>query len=918
MGTKKRIYELAKELEMSNHDLVVKAQALGLPVSNHMSALEVEDQARLRRAIEQERRGAVVEKRIGSGIIRRRAKREDEDTTAPGAGNAMASAAAAATAQAEADRLASEAAADASEAAAAAETAGVAEAEGDEQQDAPDQGAEAPTPRVVQPVAAPHQPAQHQPAQHQPAQHQPAQHQPAQHQPTQNQPAQSQPPQYPPSPYPPSPYPPSPYPPSPYQGGQRSGGQRPGGQQRQALPTQPPANPANYPPPPARGQPAMRGQAPHQPPPRGPMPPSAPAAPYKPLDNKKVSTKQELSRRDLYEIKRDLMMGTMRPAKKKKPTKAARKTEITTPKAIKRVLKINESINISELAKQMSVKAGEVIMKLMSMGMMATVNQAIDVDTASLIAHEFGYEVQKVAFEEDTLLEEQVDADGEAVPRPPVVTIMGHVDHGKTSLLDRIRKTRVAEGEAGGITQHIGAYKVKTAHGEVSFLDTPGHEAFTQMRARGAMVTDLVVLVVAADDGVMPQTEEAIRHAKDAEVPIMVAVNKVDKPGADPMRVRQELTKFELLPEAWGGTTIFIDVSAKTGQGVDTLLEMIALQTEVLELRANPNKRATGYVVEAKLEKGRGPVATLLIAEGTLKVGDYVVTGTHHGRVRALLDDLGRPVVNATPSQPVEVLGLDGVPTAGDPFNVVADEKQAKSIAEHRQLKARESQLAKSAKVSLADLDRMIADGDLRELKVIVKADVQGSAEAVTEAMTRLVTAQVKVRVIHSAVGGITESDVMLAAASNAIIVGFNVRPDTKVSAAAEQEKVEIRTYSIIYELVDEVKKAMAGLLAPISRELVLGRAEVRQTFNVPKLGMIAGCSVLTGKITRSALARLLRDNVVVFQGRFASLRRFKDDVREVEKGYECGIGIEGYNDLKPGDFIEAYEIQQIAAELSI
>jgi translation initiation factor IF-2 len=671
------------------------------------------------------------------------------------------------------------------------------------------------------------------------------------------------------------------------------------------------------------------------PPPTVPSPPAGPVAPTQAavtqaavtrpaavaVDDrfkKKVTTKQELSRRDLYEIKRDLMMGTMRPAKKKKPTKAARKTEITTPKAIKRVLKISETITIGDMAKQMSVKASEVIMKLMGLGMMATVNQAIDVETATLVAHEFGWEVQKVAFEEEAFLEEHKDVEEHLETRPPVVTIMGHVDHGKTSLLDRIRKTRVAEGEAGGITQHIGAYKVSTPQGEIVFLDTPGHEAFTAMRARGAMVTDLVVLVVAADDGVMPQTEEAIRHAREAEVPILVAVNKIDKPQADPMRVRQELTKFDLVPEQWGGDTIFVDVSAKTGQGIPQLLEMIALQSEVLELKANPKKRASGAVIEARLEKGRGPVATVLVSEGTLKVGDFIVTGVHHGRVRAMLDDMGRQVAAAPPSIPVEVLGIDGVPTAGETFHVVADEKQAKAIAEHRQLKAREAAVAKTSKVSLADLDRMIAESGLKELKVIVKADVQGSAEAVTDALNRLQSAEVKVKVILTAVGGITESDVNLAAASNAIIVGFNVRPEPRVQAVAEQEKVEIRNYSIIYELVDDVKKAMAGLLAPVQREQILGRAEIRQIFNVPKVGTVAGCAVVSGKVTRTAFVRLLRDSKVVHTGRISSLRRFKDDAREVLQGYECGIGIENYNDLKPGDVLEAYEILEVAPELSI
>jgi translation initiation factor IF-2 len=493
---------------------------------------------------------------------------------------------------------------------------------------------------------------------------------------------------------------------------------------------------------------------------------------------------------------------------------------------------------------------------------------------------------------------------------------MGHVDHGKTSLLDAIRKANVAGGEAGGITQHIGAYKVTSERGDVVFLDTPGHEAFTAMRARGAQMTDIVVLVVAADDGPMPQTIEAINHAKEAKVPIVVAINKIDKPGANPDLIRNKLSEHDLVSEEWGGTTIFVNVSAKTKEGVDKLLEMLSLQAELLELKANPNKGGKGHVVEARLDRARGAISTILVEEGTLHVGDLVVAGEYSGKIRAMLGDKGQTVTDAGPSTPVEVLGLDGVPDAGEVFNVVSDEKAAKALVEHRHEARRKKELAGSGRVSLENILDKIKSGDVKEVKVVLKADVQGSIEAIANALTKLSTDSVGVNVISTGVGGITESDVSLAKASSAIVVGFNVRPAGKAAQMAEQEGVDIKLYQVIYDAIDDVKKAMVGMLAPISREKVMGKAEVRQVFNIPKAGTIAGSFVTEGKITRKALLRLVRDSVVIYTGKVGSLRRFKDDVSEVAQGYECGLSIEGYGDLRQGDVIEAFEVETIAATL--
>lgn len=633
------------------------------------------------------------------------------------------------------------------------------------------------------------------------------------------------------------------------------------------------------------------------------------SAPERPGKKRFVEKRKEevIKRKDILEEKEQL--HKIQPRKKKKEEQVA-------PAPTKRVIKMAEVISVGELAKRMGIKASEIIKRLMDLGIVATINQYIDIDAATLVAGEFGYEVEGTGLQVDDLIGEVEDRPEDLRPRPPVVTVMGHVDHGKTSLLDAIRKTNVTSGEAGGITQHIGAYHVHLEKGDITFLDTPGHEAFTAMRARGARVTDIVVLVVAADDGVMPQTVEAINHARAAKVPIVVAINKIDLPNANPDRVKQALTEYGLVPEEWGGDTIFVEVSAKKGIGIKDLLEYILLQAEVLELKANPNKPAKGVIIESKLERGRGPVATVLVQEGTLMVGDVCVAGVHSGRVRGLINEKGERVKEAGPSIPVEVLGLSGVPEAGDSFNVVKDEAVAKKIVELRLAKQKEKELAKTSKVSLKDLYEKIERGDIKELNVIVKGDVQGSVEAVVEALKKLSTDRVKVQVIHSGIGGVSENDVMLASASNAIIIGFNVRAEVKARNLAEREGVDLRFYSIIYDLVDDVKKAMEGLLEPTYKEEFLGMAEVRQVFNIPKVGVVAGCYVTKGKITRNSNVRIIRDNIVVYDGKVASLKRFKEDVREVASGYECGVAIENYRDIKVGDVIEAYTLEKVATKL--
>jgi translation initiation factor IF-2 len=600
----------------------------------------------------------------------------------------------------------------------------------------------------------------------------------------------------------------------------------------------------------------------------------------------------------------------------KKNKKLQRKFTFEAPSSEEevKIITLPEFLTVKELAEKMKINPTEIIKKLIAQGVMVTVNQQIDFEIASKIAEEYGFLVDKeeVKDELEALFEDTPDKEEDLKPRPPIVTVMGHVDHGKTSLLDAIRKTNVTMKEMGGITQHIGASVVEVNGKKIVFLDTPGHEAFTAMRARGASVTDIVVLVVAADDGVMPQTIEAINHVKAANVPLIVAINKIDLPTANPDRVKTELSELGLVPEEWGGNTICVPVSAKKNIGIDDLLEMILLVAEMEDLKANPNKPARGTVIEAKLEKGKGPVATVIVQNGTLQVGDAVIAGTTYGKVRAMFDDKGKKIKKAGPSMPVEVLGFSEVPEAGDKFVVVENEKKARELAEKRKELQREIELKKKQRVSLEDLFKQIQEGAVKELNVIVKADVQGSVEALKKSLEELSNEEVKIKVIHGAVGAITETDVMLASASNAIIIGFNVRPETNAKALAEKEKVEIKLYRIIYDAIEDIKAAMKGMLEPKYKEVELGRAEVRAVFRIPGVGNVAGCYVLNGKITRNADVRVVRDGIVIYEGKIASLKRFKDDVREVQQGFECGIGIEKFNDIKEGDIIEAYTMEEV------
>ncbi len=590
-----------------------------------------------------------------------------------------------------------------------------------------------------------------------------------------------------------------------------------------------------------------------------------------------------------------------------------RKQQMEKARRLPVSVSIPDEITVGELASRLKITAGDLIKKLFMLGVMANVNQTIDFDTAYLIADEMGAKVTKevVVTIEEKLFDDEADSEESLVTRAPVVCVMGHVDHGKTSLLDAIRHTRVTQGEAGGITQHIGAYSVKANGQNITFLDTPGHEAFTSMRARGAKATDIAILVVAADDGIMPQTDEAINHAKAAEIDIIVAINKMDKPSANPDAIKQALTQYELVPEEWGGDVMCVPVSALTGKGIDELLEDVLLIAEVKEYKANPNRHAKGVVIEAKLDKGRGPVATVLVQNGTLKIGDTVIAGTAVGRVKAMIGDTGKPVKTAGPSVPVEIDGLSEVPTAGDEFNAVENERMARELAEQRKAKIRDDMFKANAKVNLEALFDSINDG-VKELNVIVKADVQGSAEAVKNSLVKLSNEEVKVSVIHSAAGGIVESDVMLAAASNAIIVGFNVRPDKQALDSAEKQKVDIRTYRVIYDCIEEITAAMKGMLAPTFKESLLGHAEVRQAIRVPSVGIIAGCYITDGKVTRNCQMRILRDSVLLCEDKLASLRRFKDDVKEVNEGYECGVGIEHFNDIREGDILEFFEMVEV------
>ena len=640
----------------------------------------------------------------------------------------------------------------------------------------------------------------------------------------------------------------------------------------------------------------------------------------------KEGPRRKLRRKIAFKLERGLMeegaelvdtermyLPQRKPSAKKRP---GQKPVITIPKPEKRVIKMGEKIEVNELAKRMGVKAEAVLAKLNELGHPADIYDELDYETTALVAPEFGYEVQQEIFDEAKIIEfPRKKEEKKLAPRPPVVTVMGHVDHGKTTLLDYIRKTKVAEKEPGQITQSIGASVVEGPSGTIVFIDTPGHSAFTQMRARGAQVTDIVVLVVAADDGVMPQTIEAINHAKAAEVPIVVAINKIDLQDANPERVKTRLAELGLVPEEWGGETLMIACSARTGEGIDELLEAITLQAELLDLKADPTLPARGYVIESKLEKGRGAVASVIIKEGTLRRQEAVVCGIYAGRVRALFDHLGRQIKEAGPSMPVEVIGLEGVPEAGEELIVVEDEKTAKLVAKHRQERKREESLSAPVQASLEDLLRKMEEGEKVEFNLIIKADTHGAVEAVKDSVEKLASEKVELKILHCGVGAITENDVLLAEASQAVIVGFGVRPDSKANKLAEQKGIQIRTHRIIYELLDELEAMLRGALEPERKEKIIGRAEVRQTFNIPRVGVVAGCYVQEGQITRNSLVRVLRDGAVVYEGRIASLKRFKDDVREVSAGYECGVGIENFNDIKPGDILELYTIEEVASE---
>jgi translation initiation factor IF-2 len=867
-AAKVRVYELAKEIGMAPKDLVAKARTLGIEVANHMSNLAGADVDRVRRAIERERQESLVEERLSDTVIRRRSR------TAPaGAGRPAATRPAAPPAPPPPSPSLREAP---SPAPLPEPPFAGAPAPAPSEPEAPAFAAEAHVPAVSEvtteaPSAVAEEPAGAAPAEVAAE-------------------AETEP-------------------------------ILPSGEAKPVTQVQ---VPVKIPQPVVTGS-AATGQF-IQLPGLGAREAGVPKIEIKDRDEelRRMGRGSLVSRGPGGRDWRAPGAPGQRPGgpPRKKVAMAGKKlkqTLITTPAEHKRVIRMGETIGVADLAQKMGVKGNEVVKKLWALGMMGVnINQNIELDAASLIATEFGYQVESTAFNEEEVISEGqvVDNPEDLVPRAPVVTVMGHVDHGKTSLLDAIRKANVAGGEAGGITQHIGAYRVHTPQGDVVFLDTPGHEAFTAMRARGAQMTDIVVIVVAAEEGPMPQTIEAIKHAQAAEVPILVAINKIDKPGANPAMVRTRLMEQQLVSEEMGGETIFVEVSAKTKQGIDKLLEMLALQAEVLELKANPKKAAKGHVVEARLDRSRGAIATVLVEEGTLRTGDLVVAGEAYGKLRAMLGDKGQNITEAPPSTPVELLGLDGVPDAGEIFNVVTDEKSAKALVEHRREQRKRKEASGATRVSLENILEKIKLGEVKEVRIVLKADVQGSVEAISNALRNLSTPTVGVNVLSAGVGGITESDVTLAKASAAIVVGFNVRPAGKSRALADQEGVDIKLYQIIYDAIDDVKKAMLGMLSPVSKEKILGRAEVRQVFHITKAGTVAGCTVIEGKVTRRSHVRLIRDSVVVHTGRLSSLRRFKEDASEVTHGYECGIAIENYGDVKEGDIIEAFEVESIAAVL--
>ncbi|PID38021.1 MAG: translation initiation factor IF-2 [Proteobacteria bacterium] len=960
-----RLYEVAKEIGLPNKDLLAKVRSMGIEVKNHMSSMDVDDVARVKRALEKERIENREVKRISATVIRRRSKGGKARPVKPAEGRAPTATAA-------------EAAAELSRAAASVAPMPMRPQEERVAPPAdPPKPEPAPEPTPAPPPAAP---ATVEPNVEQPLEAKDSE--PAAAVPTEPPAveaavvAEVAPPV---DPAPPAKAAPTPVAesvgetvasgeeakPEPTTKSEPAQEKPPRAKAAEAQPSPPaaieakpveaekkePEEPINLDDLPInsplrrkaelaahkreiRFAPGFEPGAQRPPrPPRGPSARATTASEAQPLsaaDALKMLT-PSAPRRPRVVIT-DLDQRNRRPSGpgggrggyrggrrvKRKQQGKGKRTEITTPAEHKRVIRVEGAISVGEIARQMGVKSTQVLRQLWAMGMSnVMITHSIDVETASLLASEFNYEVEDVAFKETDIITEVEDKEEDLRPRSPVVTVMGHVDHGKTSLLDAIRGSDVVAGEAGGITQHIGAYRVNTAKGEVVFLDTPGHAAFTAMRARGAQCTDIVVLVVAADDGVMPQTQEAIEHAKDAGVPIVVAVNKIDRPDANPERVLGELSERGLVAESWGGDTIVVPTSAITKDGIDDLLESLILTSELQELTANPDKLAKGTVVEARMDKARGAMCTVLVQEGTLRVGDTVVVGAHLGKVRAMLDDRGNSIEEAGPSTPVELLGLGGVPDAGDTLNAVADDKAARTLADHRRNQNRQKEIVNaSSKTSIEDLLSGLQAGDLKEMKLLIKADVQGSSEAIKESLAKLSTDKVEVKVISAGVGGIHETDINLASSSGAVILGFNVRTAGKASSLAEREGVEVRTYDVIYELLDDVKDLMRGLLPKERKEKPIGRAEVRQTFTIPKIGTIAGCAVVDGKIVRNSHLRLVRDNVKIYDGKVSSLRRFKEDVKEVQQGYECGIGIEGYNQLQEGDIIEAYEIEEVTPEL--
>ncbi|HEX6273351.1 MAG TPA: translation initiation factor IF-2 [Polyangiaceae bacterium] len=877
MSQKLRVYEVARDLGMDNKALVALLQSNGVPdVKNHMSAVGADVIERIKRQLEKPKSPATVEERIHATVVKRRAAVRPADASAPSNPRPAAAPPAAASPPPPA-------------------SAPVPSAPPSVQVKEKSSPVSAPAPRVQMEEEPPPPASVRTPPTPPPASAPRASAAPVET-------SEPPPPVVETAPAPVAPAPPSP-----------------------VVQTAPPARPAPEPPP-ARA-PAKTGIDVWEGRPGVPMPQAPRGGPT--------------PRRVQYDPKAGVAGGGRprpgqpfggrpgfgRPGMRRPgqgPMVARPKGPVMTQErgAHKKIVRIDDTIGLQTLAGRMQIKATEVLMKLMRLGMTGVnINTTLDADTAKIVASEFGWEVEDVAVSEaDQLTAARGDTagEGDTLPRPPIVTVMGHVDHGKTSLLDKIRKANVVAGEAGGITQHIGAYSVETKHGSITFLDTPGHEAFTAMRARGAQATDLVVLVVAADDGVMPQTKEAVNHAKAAKVPIVVAVNKMDKPSANPEQVKRQLSEIGLVAEDWGGDTLFCEVSAHTGKGIEQLLERIALQAEVLELRAQPARAGSGLVVEAELDRGRGPVATILVMDGTLRRGDVILAGGAHGKIRAMQDSHGRQLEEAGPSTPVSVIGLSDVPSAGDQVHVIKDMKKAQEIAETRKTKERRSLVPSTGQkaLNLEDLHKALQELEQLELKLIIKADVQGSVEAVADALTRLSSDKVKVSVVHAGAGAITEGDVNLAVAAAAIIIGFNVRPAGKAAALAQKEGVQIRPYSIIYNVVDEVKAAMEGLLAPTQVEKLIGKAEVRQVFRISKAGNIAGCMVIQGLVRRGAPARVTRDGVEVWRGKISALKRFKDDAREVKEGTECGISLETFQDVKEKDVIEAYEIESVKQTL--